>query len=365
MRQPIAIIGGGNGALTMAAELSLRGWPVRLWEFPAFRAKNLGPVLANGGVQLKGKVTGFATLGADQVPDDLGQALDGAWLIMVIVPAFAHAMAARSCAPFLTADQVVVLAPSTGGALEFSRLLRDAGAPPVPVAEMHSLIYTCRLSGPAEADLFYIKDRLPVGTFPSLRTAQVMDRLTQLYPQMEPAINVLETSLNNVNPGMHVPPVLLNTGRIESTGGEFLFYRESVTPTVGRMMDLMDFERLALGARAGIRPFSIQDFMREMYQVEGEGAYDLLGKSPAHRSTKAPHALAHRYITEDVPYGLVPMCALGERLGVPMPVTRQFIDLASSLLGEDFWVTGRNLERLGLAGKEWYQVQHILDNGWE
>lgn len=363
-RTEIAILGGGNGAKTMAAELTLRGHRTSLWEFPSMREASLGPVVAEGGIHLRGKVQGFAKLEPEQLPTDIGAALDGAHTIMVIVPAFAHAMAAEACAPHITADQVVVLSPSTGGALEFSAVLRANGAVDVPVAEMHSLIYTCRMIDAVTADLFYIKDHMPIGTFPASRTNEVMERLTPIYPQMTGAASVLETSINNINPVMHVAPTLLNTGRIESTGGDFLFYRESVTPSVGRVMDEMDAERLALARAAGIRPYSLVDFMRDMYLIEGTGSYDLMNKSPAHRSTKAPYGLTHRYITEDIAYGLVPMLDLAELLGTPMPVTRQFSDLASLLTGQDYFKTGRNLSRLGLDAVKADSLQGFVTDGY-
>jgi opine dehydrogenase len=363
MKETIAIIGGGNGAITMAAELSLRGWPVRLWEFPEFRERSLGAIRELGGIHLRGKVEGFAPLRDDQLPDDVGDALAGAGLVMVIVPAFGHAKAARACAPHLADGQVVVLAPSTGGALEFARVVAEEGGTAVPVAEMHSLIYTCRMVDSVTADLFYIKDHMPIGTFPAQRSDEVMRRLHPLYPQMSAASNVLETSLNNINPVMHVAPTLLNTGRIESTGGDFLFYRESVTPTVGRVMDDMDAERLALCRAAGVEGYSLIDFMREMYLIEGTGSYDLLNRSPAHRSTKAPFGLGHRYVTEDIPYGLVPMLALAERLGVPMPTTRQFTDLAATLTGADYLTEGRTLARLGLDGVSAEGLSAFLTTG--
>lgn len=360
----IAIIGGGNGAITMAAELTLRGFYVRLWEFPTHRDKTLGPIIEEGGIHLQGKINGFAKLEPDRFPIDIKSALDGVNIVMVIVPAFAHAMTAETCAPHLTKDQIVVLSPSTGGALEFAAVLHSHGIQDVAIAEMHSLIYTCRMVDSVTADLYYIKDQMPVGTFPASRSDEVINKLTPLYPQMKAAANVLETSINNINPVMHVAPTLLNTGRIEFTEGDFYFYRESVTPTVGRLMDEMDSERLALGRALGVKPYSLVDFMDEMYSLEGTGSHDLLNKSPAHRSTKAPYGLNHRYITEDIPYGLVPMLELADQLGVPMPVTRQFTDLATLLTGTNFLSTGRNLKKLGLENVPSKKLISIVTEGF-
>ena len=58
-----------------------------------------------------------------------------------------------------------------------------------------------------------------------------------------------------------------------------------------------------------------------------------------------------RYITEDLPFGLVPRCELGRLVGVPTRVIDGIVSLGSSVCQEDYWSTGRTLESLGLDGK--------------
>jgi len=347
----------------MAADLTLRGWEVRLWDFPEYNKGTIAAIRDRGGIELVGAREGFAALRPDQLPSDVREAVEGATLVMLIVPAYGHAEAARVCAPHLQAHQTVVVGPSTGGALEVWRELRDAGVTDVPVAEMLSLIYTCRLRDETTADLYYIKDHMPIGVQPSDRTEAVILQLQPLYPQVVAANNVLETSLNNVNPVLHVAPMLLNLGRVESTGGDFYFYKESVTRSVGQAMDAMDEERLALASLLGFRRFSLSNFMEEMYQVTGANAEELLANSPAHRSTRAPHGLSHRYVTEDIPYGLVPMLSIGRLLGHEMPVTQLFVDLASLLSRRDFASEGRSANRLGIASLTPGDLSAFLDHG--
>lgn len=359
----VCVIGGGNGAVTMAADLTLRGWQVCLWDFPAFSSGTISAIRQRGGIELVGAREGFAVLHPGQLPSDVGEALEGADLVMIIVPAYGHATAARTCAPFLRPGQTVVVGPSTGGALEVWRELRDAGVNGVPVAEMLSLIYTCRLRDKTTADLYYVKDHMPIGVQPAEAREAVVGRLRQLYPQVVAATNVLETSLNNINPVLHVAPMLLNLGRIESTQGDFLFYRESVTESVGRVMDSMDEERVALTSLLGFDRFTLADFMQAMYQVSGANAEQLLANSPAHRSTRAPHGLGHRYVTEDIPYGLVPMLSIARLLGHKMPITQLFVDLASLLVHRDFGTEGRTAEKLGIAGLAADDLKALLEHG--
>jgi opine dehydrogenase len=69
------------------------------------------------------------------------------------------------------------------------------------------------------------------------------------------------------------------------------------------------------------------------------------------RTIKAPPCLDHRYIHEDVGYGLVPMAALGRLAGVATPTMDALVQLVSVALGVDYARDGLTLERLGLAGK--------------
>ena len=60
--------------------------------------------------------------------------------------------------------------------------------------------------------------------------------------------------------------------------------------------------------------------------------------------------MQHRMITEDCPYILVPLASIGEMIGVPTPVTRALITLASEVNGADYFAEGRNVEHLGISG---------------
>ena len=65
---------------------------------------------------------------------------------------------------------------------------------------------------------------------------------------------------------------------------------------------------------------------------------------------REPLGFEHRYLVEDVGFGLVLWSSLGRELGLPTPLSDAFVDLASTVLGRDLRESGRSLERLGLAG---------------
>ena len=56
-----------------------------------------------------------------------------------------------------------------------------------------------------------------------------------------------------------------------------------------------------------------------------------------------PTSAGHRFITEDIPYGLVFVCTLGRILSVSMPLSESIVNIASSMFGKDFWNSPLNL----------------------
>jgi opine dehydrogenase len=71
----------------------------------------------------------------------------------------------------------------------------------------------------------------------------------------------------------------------------------------------------------------------------------------------------HKYVTEDVPCGLVAMAALGDAVGVATPVIDGLIALSGAMLGRDFTSEGRTLNTLGLTGKNAAQITAIFELG--
>ena len=117
-RPSFAILGGGNGGFCTAADLTFRGFETRLFEFPEF-AHTLDPVIRKGGIELRG-VAGEGFARPAMVTTNIGAALDGIEIVLVIVPSAGHKLAAHACAPYLKDNQIVMLVPGNiGGVLEF------------------------------------------------------------------------------------------------------------------------------------------------------------------------------------------------------------------------------------------------------
>jgi opine dehydrogenase len=346
----VAVLGAGHGGAAAAADLTLRGFEVRLH---GRRAERLAPL--RDGITLRGARSGIAKPAL--VTTDLAAAVDGADLVMLVVPAVAHERYARGLAPLLTPDTIVMLNPGhTGGSLHFATELRAAGARVLPqLCESVTLTYICRMEGPATVAIYRETTRLRFAALPASRTAQVVGRLQPLFSNLTPASSVLETGLMNINAVIHPAGVMMNTGWTEFTRGDFLFYRESITEAVARVIEAVDGERLAVAARLGLSLPAFIDFFCDAGLTTEEArrsrsVHRAMRESAANATIKAPPSLDHRYVHEDVGSGLVPMSELGRLVGIPTPAMDSLITLASLAQARDYRADGLTLARLGVAG---------------
>ena len=356
------VIGAGHGGKAMAAHLALLGFPVVLYNRTS---DNVAVIKTRGGIELKsyeGGPRGFGRLAL--VTSDIGEALERVGVIMVVVPSTAHTDIAAAAAPHLRDGQVIVLNPGrTGGALEFAKTLRDQGCTAdVTVAETETLIYASRSDGPAEARIFRIKQTVPLAALPATRTARALEAVAPAYPQFIDGTSVLHTGLNNMGAIFHPALTLLNSGRIESTRGEFQFYIDGVTPSVARVLEVLDRERVTVAAALGIRGRTALEWLRMAYDATGADLHEAIHNQPGYYGIPAPPTLSHRYITEDVPMSLVPIAAFGQRYGVSVRGIDSIIRLACIIHRTDYWRRGRTLDRLGIEQLSVSEVtQYVME----
>lgn len=340
------VLGAGHGGLAVAGQIGLQGFPVRLW---ARNSESLAGVAAVGGVTLEGMVTGFGPVAACP---DLGEALAGAGVVLVALPASAHGELARRCAPYLADGQMVLLMPGrTAGAVEFTEALRRAGCTAgVLVGEAQTFPYACRKTGAASAAIHGVKRRVLAAALPAHRTRELLAAVRPALPQFTPARWVWKTSLDNIGAIFHPAVALLNTGRIESTGGAFRHYVDGISRSVAGLLEKLDEERVAVARSLGVGALTAREWLSDAYGVDRPSLYEAIQATPAYAGVSSPATLDHRYLWEDVPTGLVPIAALGAACGVATATIDSVIDLASALCGTDFRAGGRTLERLGLSG---------------
>ena len=363
----IAVLGAGNGGCAAAADLTLRGHEVRLYS----RSPNtIQPIVDKGGIEIVEEGKERLARGA-LVTADLTAAVSGAELIVVAVPAGAHADFAAKLAPLLRQEQVVLLNPGhTGGALHFAHRLKQLKPTLKPrLCETVTSTYICRLKGPARVEIFRRTTHLRCAAFPAKFTGELVPLIRAIFSHVVPALSVMETGLCNINAIMHPAGMVANAGRIEKYGGDFCFYSEGITPAVANVIAAVDDERLRIVGQLKLPPLT---FVEIFYQAglttadarASGSVYQAIHESAPNKTIKAPPSLNHRYLNEDVGYGLVPISELGRYLKIETPVIDALILLASEMNQTDHRKQGLSLEKMGLAGVNPNELETLLQEGF-
>jgi len=351
MIKKIAILGAGNGGCTFAGHLAIKGFNVALYEDPKFE-NNLKGIIERGGIELTGSIQAFGQLST--ITTNIEEALRGADVVMVVVPAFAQLIMIEKAIPYLEDGQIVVFNTDNFASIAFKGMLVKKGIiKDIKIAGAESLLYATRRSGDSTVDVWGIKDVLSIGVIPASDTEKVLSSLKEMFSEFVPASDTLTISLANVNMIIHCPAVLLNTGRIEDTNGDFEFYWQGMTKSVCKVMEVMDLERIRVAEAMGIKLGTSLDFLKRLYPNEqGDSLHGFLTHSKVHggRGSNAPDHLGHRYLVEDVANGLIPLSILGDLVNVPTPTVDSIIHLSEVINSVDYFQTGRNLEVLGLSG---------------
>lgn len=342
----ITVIGAGHSGLAMAAHLALDNNEVTLFNrtFKNIEKCAETKIIHTHGIIQKSAILYDAT-------SNLEKALEDPDLIMIATPATAHFDLAHQIGKHLKRDSLIILNPGrTFGALKFSNVFKKVNPNNNSIiAEAQTTIYTSRKIAEDHALILAHKDEVLVSTLNSETNEQIMDKLPAvLKKHFKVAKSCIQTSIGNVGMILHCAPLLLNVGWTENSEYSYKHYVEGISPTIANLLENMDQERIAVSQALGCEVESTLEWLKRSYHVKGDNLYEGILNNKAYQNIEAPNSLDHRYIYEDVPFGLVPLEAIGNYLDVDMSYTSLVIDLASKLMNEDFRKLGRNLENLQL-----------------
>jgi len=355
----IAVLGGGNGSYAAAADLAELGHAVRFWRRSHAPFE---PTLRAQSIDLK-DFHGQRTVKLALATTDLRQAVKGAALIVAPTPAFAQDDVARALAPHLDDGQVIFLPPGTFGCYVVSRVLREAGCRArVAIAETGTLPWLTRKHGPNLVAITTRASRLPTGVFPARSSAAAFEVLRAAFPAVEPVEDGLSAALMNAGPIIHPPLIIMNAGPIEHFE-RWDIHREGTQPSIRRVMDVLDGERIAVREALGYGAphFPLKDHYTSNRWMYGNLAHDKLVDSGDWKEKL--DLTAHRYMLEDVGCGLAFLVSVCEWAGVPCPVARGFLEIGAALTGQDWYNAPRTLRGLGLAGQTRAQMRTLLHEG--
>ena len=248
-------------------------------------------------------------------------------------------------------EQLVVLNPGMFcGALAFRNALKRFGCPyDITVAETADLMFTCRRTAPGVVFHSAIKKKMNIASVPASAAVEIAERLRPYFPILNPVPNILHTGLSGMSVGLHCVPMLMNVNRMDA-GQSFEYYMDGITPSIARIAEKVDLERVALAAALGLTVSPALDTMKKTYSLEGDTLYDVIQANAGYRGIKGPGSLSHRFCAEDTFGLLVSFSTLAAELGVPTPAMDSVLCLISAASGIDYLAVGRTAEKIGLKG---------------
>ena len=360
----IAVLGGGNGAHAMAADLTLKGFDVIMCEAPEFR-DSFSTTLERQGICLIDVWGEERIVELHKATTDFEEAIKGVDYIMMAIPAIGHKRFFDSIMPYLEDGQTIVMWPGNYSALLLANMLKERGIKrDITLAECHTLPWGCRLDAPGKVRIFVDAWKLLLATFPARNKDKVVNDLKDIYPVV-PSENVLATSLNNLNPIVHPAGAVLNAGWIDTLHKDFYFYKQGTTLSVARVIKAVYEEVASVASAIDIK---MLDYPEEAFWSKST-IMSVYFKAPFDKegvvtNITGPSSMRSRYITEDVPYGLVPIAQLAHKFNVNIPIIDAIIKLASVINQTDYYKQGRSLTELGIADLSKEELAEVLQEGF-
>ncbi len=324
----IVILGLGRTARAAAAYLMQQGCSVTLWG----RSSDIVKELSDKGIHVTGACPGHYT---PRVYTSLADAVRGAGLILVMTVAAGHAPVARRLQGLLEQRQRILIFNGNWGAYEFFRELeREAEEKQVVIAETGAQLFLSDYAG-GGCHIKSIKKEITLATVHPEQAQELCRELHSVFPQFVPGENVISTSLNSSNPVMHAPIALFNITRMEN-GENYSFYADAATHLTLGAVEKIDAERCAVTEAAGAVPVCCVDIINSFWPDKYDTLYDAVKNNEAYLSGKGPKTVRHRYLEEDLPFGIAPIALLGRIYGIETPCIDALLGCYRWLMGVDY-----------------------------
>lgn len=340
MATSVSILGAGHCGCAMAADLLNRNIPVLLYAHPEHR-RNVDAIQQRGHLLSDVAISGaFSPL----LSTSMAEAVQFSKYLIVTVPAYGHETIIAELAKFDLRDHVVICI--TGN---FFTLIARKRLNARVLLETATSPYASRFID-GQIKIVGIKQWLPIASWPAHQMPGFRDQIQALFPApLNWRTNVLEIGLMCITGVIHPTPMVMNTGWVETTHGDFYFYRDGMSPSVSKVIEDLDAERIHIARQFGLQTESILEIMNICYGHDYDTFLEFARESPEHNLMRVtPSTLHHRFVDQDIPYVLVPWFQLGQKVGLPCPTLGSIIHLASIANKTDYQAVGRNLDTLGI-----------------
>ncbi len=325
----VGIAGAGAIAMGYAALLLSRGHSVGLWSPSGARATNL---LDGHALTVNGALEG------EFHPDVCRDAAELAKndVIVLALPAYGQRFVIDALIQHLEPRHTVIISAHLSfAALYLAKLLSEHGFQ-IPIIAWNTTALTCKARTCTEVRIGALRKMVSIAVLPQDKADEGVALCMALFGErFRLEDDLLTITLSNLNPQSHLAIALCNLTRMER--GETWGQRENMTATVGRFIEALDAERLALATALGKPLGTVFDHYRNSFGLEGNSVAEMSARQVEQGADVAgPKTIESRYILEDVPFGLVPLIYLADMAGVDMPLHRSGVAILNACYGQDF-----------------------------
>lgn len=351
----ISILGAGNAGCAVAADLTLKGHEVTLIKTShAMHDDNFDYLVRNNGEMTLHEFGEHKTAYIHNVTREIEE-IKGAEVIIVYIQTRFHEELIERIAPYLENGQILMINPgylSTAYVLKYLPEEVD-----IVVAEAESSFIDGRIMTPGNFRVGFRNVRNPIGIYPDEKREYAIEKLDKLEERFVYLNSVVEAALHNPNLIVHTVGSIMSIPRIEHSKGDFCMYHEAYTrdnPATWRILEALDEEKMDIFGALGFEKLSYVNACKYRNSLDDnkDAKEVFLDYAEMDTRAKGPVKVDSRYISEDVPQGLVMLEALGKALDVPTPITTGLIEIAGAALGRDMREEGRTLDRLGRENVE-------------
>lgn len=348
----VAILGAGNGGCAVAADMSIRGIDVTLIKTSKnkMHEDNFIHLLKNSGSISMSENGETKTANIKKISNDIND-IKGCEIVIIYIQTNFHEQLIERISPILEDGQIIVINP---GYFSTAYVLKHCANRNITVVEAQSSFIDCRISEPGLIKVGFRNVRNPLGVYPMRNRNYAKEKLDKLGFPFVYLNSVVEAALHNPNMIVHTVGAVMSIPRIEKTHGEYCMYHEVFTPSVWNILEKLDSEKMDVLEAMGYKRLPYVEACKFRNSLDGsKNAKEVFFWYAAMPTrAKGPVEVDSRYISEDVPQGLVMMEALAKRLNVKTPICTSLIELASAALGRDLRMEGRKPERLGIENMD-------------
>jgi len=283
-------------------------------------------------------------------------------LVLMPLPAFAHEQILLQLVPFLKDEAIVGAIPARSG-FEYAalKILKDNKREKIMIFGMQTLPWACRIKKYAvKVDVLGTKESVGMAAFPRQVTSELASFLTQtLDLTIEPLPNMLTLSLANVGQIIH-PGIMYGLfkgkEKIKFRKEKIPLFYQGVTKEMAQILKAMSEEILALtkaikNVDANINldhVLSLKDWLVHSYNesiADKSSLQACFVTNSAYQGLTAPMKnerdyylpdFQSRYLTEDVPFGLLVTKSIAQSAKVDTPIIDEVIFTTSRWMEKEY-----------------------------